>query len=435
MKRPTRHRSSFHRDPVDIAEVARPATLDDLTSDPQNANRGTSRGLQALGRSLQDLGAGRSVVIDQAGRIIAGNKTVERARALGLPLRVVQTDGRHLVAVQRCDLDLTRDARARSLALADNRIGELDLEWDVDMLLRLQQDGVDLSPWWSDEEFTQLLNARAPVEQADENAVVAPGQTSIQRGDLFAVGRHRLLCGDATAAADVDRLLEGRRPLLMATDPPYGVAYDPAWRHRRAPSQRTAVGRVANDDRADWRSAFELFVGPIAYVWHAALAAATVAGSLTAAGFTLRSQIIWRKQHFVLSRGDYHWAHEPCWYAVRHKGAWRGDRTQTTVWDVPNLNPMGGLRAGDNAVTGHSTQKPVRLFEVPIVNHTTVRDLLYDPFCGSGTALIAAEKTGRTCLAMDIDPQYVQVAITRWEQFTQQRATSLGRVGSGRGRR
>ena len=158
--------------------------------------------------------------------------------------------------------------------------------------------------------------------------------------------------------------------------------------------------------------------GAIAYVWHAALKAPTVAADLEAAGFKIRSQIIWVKQHFALSRGDYHWGHEPAWYAVRGKGQWRGDRRQTTVWEVPNLNPMGGTRAADNAVTGHGTQKPVRLFEIPITNHTIAGDAVYDPFCGSGTAIIAAEKLGRACFAMEIDPKYVQAAVTRWEAFT-----------------
>src|ERR1035437_3247432 len=161
-----------------------PSTLQDLIPDSVNANRGTPRGLQALDRSLRDLGAGRAIVIDRAGRIIAGNKTAARARALGLPLRVVQTDGEVLVAVQRRDLDLTTDPRARDLALADNRVGELDLEWDVDVLLQLQRDGVDLSPWWSDEEFAALLNQHPAPGKTDENAVVEPGPTSIQRGDL-----------------------------------------------------------------------------------------------------------------------------------------------------------------------------------------------------------------------------------------------------------
>jgi DNA modification methylase len=208
----------------------------------------------------------------------------------------------------------------------------------------------------------------------------------------------------------------------MATDPPYGVNYRPVWRHRVNPNQRTVVGRVMNDDRAEWVAAWQLFPGAIAYVWHAALKASTVAADLETAGFTIRSQIVWVKQHFALSRGDYHWRHEPCWYAVRGKGQWRGDRRQATVWEVGNLNPFGGTGAADNVVTGHATPKPVRLFEIPILNHTVAGDAVYDAFAGSGTAIIAAEKLGRACNAMDIDPRYVQAAVSRWEAFTGEKA-------------
>jgi DNA modification methylase len=395
--------------------------LADLIPDPRNANRGTDRGREALDRSLREYGAGRAVLIDRHGRIIAGNKTVEHAKRLNLPLRVVKTDGSYLIAVQRNDLDLATDPRAKALAIADNRVGELDLEWDVDMLKQLHADGLDLSAFWTDAEFAELF-ADPKAGLTDENAVVEPGPTDIVRGELIVLGRHRLLCGDATSAGDVTQLLGASAPILMATDPPYGVSYDPAWRHRVNPQQRTAVGRVMNDDRADWTVAWKLFTGAIAYVWHAALKAPTVAVDLEAAGFTIRSQIIWQKQHFALSRGDYHWAHEPAWYAVRGKGRWQGDRRQTTVWEVANLNPMGGTRTAENAVTGHGTQKPVRLFEIPILNHTIAGEAVYDPFCGSGTAIIAAEKLGRVCYAMEIDPKYVQAAVTRWEAFTGRKA-------------
>jgi DNA modification methylase len=310
-------------------------------------------------------------------------------------------------------------------------VGELDLEWDLDMLKQLHADGLDLSAFWSEAEFAELF-ADGTAGLTAENAVVEPGPTDIVRGELFVLGRHRLLCGDATSAGDVTRVLDGAQPAVMVTDPPYGVSYDPAWRHRVNPHQRTAVGRVLNDDRADWTAAWQLFPGAIAYVWHAALKAPTVAADLEAAGFTIRSQIIWQKQHFALSRGDYHWAHEPAWYAVRGKGQWRGDRRQSTLWEVPNLNPMGGSRAADNTVTGHGTQKPVRLFEIPILNHTVAGEAIYDPFCGSGTAIIAAEKLGRACVAMELDPKYVQVIVTRWEAFTGQKAI---RQSTGRAKR
>src|SRR5207247_1378517 len=166
---------------------------------------------------------------------------------------------------------------------------------------------------------------------AGGKATVAPGETTIARGELFTAGAHRVLCGDATDATDVDRLLASATPTLLVTDPPYGVRYDPAWRHAIDPTQRTAIGRVPNDDRVDWSAAYRHFHGPVAYIWHASVHAAAVATSLHAVGFDLRAQIIWRKQHFVMSRGDYHFAHEPCWYAVRRgrTAHWQGDRTQT----------------------------------------------------------------------------------------------------------
>src|SRR5262249_33297884 len=177
----------------------RPFRLVDLQSDPHNANRGTDRGRGALERSLREHGAGRAVLIDRHGRIIAGNKTVEQAKRLNLPLRVVKTDGQHLVAVQRDDLDLATDARAKALAIADNRVGALELEWNLDVLKQLQADGVDLSAFWTDTEFAALFGD-TKTGLTDENAVVAPGPTDIVRGELFVLGRHRLLCGDATSA-------------------------------------------------------------------------------------------------------------------------------------------------------------------------------------------------------------------------------------------
>ena len=205
-----------------------------------------------------------------------------------------------------------------------------------------------MSTFWGAEELETLLGEGIHTGLTEDDRTVTPRATTIQRGDLFRLGPHRLLCGDATDPADVARLLDGATPRLMVTDPAYGVRYDPAWRHRRAPRQRTAVGRVTNDDRADWTAAYQLFGGDVVYAWHAGVFAATVAASLEAAGFAIRSQVIWSKQHFAMSRGHYHWAHEPCWYAVRQgrPSRWRGDRTQSTVWAVPNLNPLGGDRNG-----------------------------------------------------------------------------------------
>jgi hypothetical protein len=185
------------------------------------------------------------------------------------------------------------------------------------------------------------------------------------------------------------------------------------------------TGTVANDHQVDWLAAYRLFPGDVAYVWHAGLHAAEVARGLEACGFRIRSQIIWAKQHFALSRGDYHWHHEPCWYAVREgkTSHWCGDRRQSTLWQIPNLNPIGG--SGEEA-TGHGTQKPLELMRRPIVNNSVHGDIVYDPFLGSGTTLIAAEKTDRTCYGLDIDPRYVDVIVHRWQQVTGKQAALEG---------
>ena len=212
-------------------------TLADLTPDPKNANRGTPRGRDALAQSLRDYGTGRAVLIDRHGTVIAGSKTVAEAQAQGVGLRVVESDGTELIAVQRRDLDLATDARAQALAVADNRVAELDLAWDEATLRDLHAAGVDLSPFWTDAEFAALV-AEPLTGRTAENAVVAPGPTDMVRGDLVALGRHRLLCGDATAADEVARVLAGVAPALMVTDPPYGVQYTPAWRGVGALIQR-----------------------------------------------------------------------------------------------------------------------------------------------------------------------------------------------------
>ncbi len=205
------------------------------------------------------------------------------------------------------------------------------------------------------------------------------------------------------------RLLGDVRPHLLASDPPYGVSYDPAWRNETGGAKTKRTGKVLNDDRADWREAWALFPGEVAYVWHGALHAGEVAESLEAVGFQIRSQIIWAKERLVMSRGHYHWQHEPCWYAVRGKGHWSGDRKQTTLWSIPSRD--------QDAATVHGTQKPVECMRRPILNNSSRGQAVYEPFSGSGTTLIAAETTGRSCLAMELSPAYVDVAVLRWQAF------------------
>jgi len=201
------------------------------------------------------------------------------------------------------------------------------------------------------------------------------------------------------------------------TDPPYGVDYDPAWRHRRGVNQSARRAKVRNDTQADWGAAWALFRGDIAYVWHGALHATTVAESLGREGFHIRAQIIWAKERLVIGRGDYHWQHEPCWYAVRSKGHWTGDRKQTTLWNIPS--------GKQDSETQHSTQKPVECMRRPMQNNSSPGQAVYDPFLGSGTTLIAAETIGRACFSMELEPAFVDVAVHRWEAFTGQKAALL----------
>ena len=208
----------------------------------------------------------------------------------------------------------------------------------------------------------------------------------------------------------VKAVLAGRKPQLMVTDPPYGVDYDPAWRHRLGVNKSGKSRKIRNDDRADWAAAWSLFPGQIGYVWHGALHATTVAASLTKTGFSIRAQIIWAKERLVMGRGDYHWQHEPCWYAVRSKGHWTGDRKQTTLWSIPT--------GGQDVETERATQKPVECMRRPMLNNSDSGQAVYEPFLGSGTTLIAAETTGRICLAAELEPRYADVSVRRWQAFT-----------------
>ena len=217
----------------------------------------------------------------------------------------------------------------------------------------------------------------------------------------------------------------------MVTDPPYGVEYDAEWRvHVECTGNTmagTRKGKVAQDDVFDWSPAYALFPGAVAYVWHAGRYAADLAVGLMSAGLKIRTQIIWKKAQIVFGRGHYHWQHEPCWYAVRdgQTAKWEGDRKQSTIWEVDQLR-RGREHAVEDEITEHSTQKPVECMERPIRNHGGKDDAVYEPFSGSGTTLIAAERQQRQCFAMEITPADVQMAIDRWEAFTGQKAQKVG---------
>jgi DNA modification methylase len=397
----------------------------DLTQDPQNANKGTQVGQGLLEDSLRSLGAGRSIVLDRNGVIIAGNKTAQKAFEIGLEdVIIVRTDGHQLVAVQRTDLDLETDPRAKRLALADNRVAQVDLEWDVEVLAQLTSADPTLTEGlWTRAELEALIRTLPREEPEDVEPKVDEAEAlrvkwGVDTGQVWQLGDHRIICGDCTDPEVVRELLQGEQVGLMVTDPPYGVSYDSEW---RAPysSGDYVVGTIENDDRADWGEVYPLFDAPVLYVWHGGLHADVVAVGLRAAGYDLRSQIIWNKGVMVFGRGAYHWKHEPCWYAVKHgsQAHWIGDRTQHTVWDCPNNS--GASRTGDPADEfngNHISQKPVQLMERSIMNHDA--EIVADPFLGSGTTLIACERQGRKCRGVEISPAFVAVTLQRWADVT-----------------
>ncbi len=377
----------------------------------RNARTHSPAQVTEIASSIRAFGFTNPILVSDAGDVIAGHGRLAAARQLCL----ADVPGIGLRGLQ--------DVQRRQLVLADNRIA-LNAGWDAEMLsleLRDLRDlGADLQVLgFSENELARALNGGVATGLTDEDEVPSIPTNAVSRvGDTWELGVHRLRCGDATQREHVEALLAGVGPQLMVTDPPYGVDYDPEWRHRLGVNNSNRTGKVLNDGRADWREAWALFRGDVAYVWHGALHASVVADTLIASGFAIRAQIVWAKERLVIGRGDYHWQHEPCWYAVRNKGHWAGDRKQTTLWTISSKD--------QDQETEHSTQKPVECMRRPILNNSSPGQAVYDPFLGSGTTLIAAETTGRVCFGVELNPAYVDVAIKRWEAFTGRKAILLG---------
>ncbi|WP_292213651.1 DNA methyltransferase [Mesorhizobium sp.] len=376
----------------------------------KNARTHSDAQVAQIAASIREFGWTNPILVDGDNGIIAGHGRLLAARKLGMgDVPVIELAG------------LT-EAQKRALVIADNKLA-LNAGWDNELLglelADLGELGFDLSLTGFDElEIAALTSAGTSGLTDPDDIPETPEQPVTLPGDVWLLGKHRLICGDSANAADVERVLAGVKPHLCVCDPPYGVSYDPSWRERFGDGEGLARGKVLNDDRADWQEAWALFPGDVMYVWHGALHAATVASSLEASGFAVRSQIIWDKTRLVIGRGDYHWQHEPAWYAVRKgkKGHWAGDRKQTTVWAIPH-------RKSD---TGHGTQKPGECMRRPIENNSSPGQAVYEPFCGSGTTIIAAEMTGRCCHAIELNAAYVDVAVLRWQAFTGQAAVLDG---------
>jgi DNA modification methylase len=386
-------------------------SVESLIPYARNARTHTDAQVAQIAASIKEFGWTNPVLVDGDNGVIAGHGRLLAARKLGMAdVPVIELSG-------------MSEAQKRAYILADNRLA-LNAGWDETMLGlevgELSALGVDMTlAGFSDQELLALAASQNTGLTDPDETPEPPVDPVTKPGDLWILGPHRLICGDCTDASTVAELLGDVVPHLMVTDPPYGVSYQPKWRNEviRADGSKVAAratGEVLNDDRADWREAWALFPGDVAYVWHGALHAGTVAASLEASGFAIRAQIIWDKTRLVIGRGDYHWQHEPAWYAVRKgkTGHWSGDRKQTTVWGISH----------SKSETGHGTQKPVECMRRPIENNSSPGQAVYEPFSGSGTTIIAAEMTGRACYATELAPAYVDVAVQRWEAFTGQQA-------------
>lgn len=395
--------------------------LDRILPYARNARLHSDKQVAQLADSMAAFGFTQPCLVDADGVLIAGHGRLMAAAKLGLAAAPVIRLG-HLT-----------EAQAKAYRLADNRIA-LNSSWDEGMLaeeLAAISGDFDLEALgFGVDELDGLLEdaegQTSGAQDGEDDTPEPPPNPGARLGDVWLLGDHRVVCGDCTDKAAVEAAVGQETPHLMVADPPYGVEYDADWRNKAKRSDGSgrsigahAVGKVLNDDKADWSEAWSLFPGDVAYVWHAGSRAHVVADSLIATGFDVRAQIVWAKNNLVISRGHYHPKHEPCWYAVRRNrgGHWQGDRTQSTVWDIPKPQ---------KSETGHSTQKPVECMRRPIVNNSARGDAVYDPFLGSGTTIIAAETEGRRCFGLELNPAYVDVIVKRWQDFTGRQATLQG---------
>lgn len=367
--------------------------------------------VQRVAASLKEYGLVKnSIVVDEDMVLITGHTTTKAMQALkwATAPEVTQVFG------------LT-EAQKKAYRIADNKLGEL-AAWD-DELLALELDDLKVLDFdldqtgFDDKELGKILGAGKDASE-DDYEPPAVIETDIQRGDLFALGRHRLLCGDSTIAEDVARLMGGKKADMMFTDPPYNVDY----------VGKTADALKIPNDKMD-SDAFRAFLtrafsraiecakpGAAAYVCHADSEGYNFRGAFVDAGWLLKQCIIWEKQHFVMGRQDYQWQHEPILYGWKPgTHHFYGGRNLTTIWKVDR----------PSASREHPTMKPVALVALAVQNSSKGEDIVLDPFLGSGTTLVACEQLGRTCYGMEISPQYCQVIIDRWENLTGQKAEKV----------
>jgi hypothetical protein len=398
----------------------------------RNSRKIPSRAIDKVAASIKEFGFRVPIVVDKDDVIICGHTRLLAAKKLGLrevPVHVAE--------------NLT-PAQVKAFRLMDNRSHQ-ETDWDLELLGPELEDlkGLDFDlelTGFDERELEDLLADPDLIDQANVIPEVPANPVTIS-GDLWLCGNprnpHRILCGDSTSPEAVSRLLGARKPSLMVTDPPFGIELDSEWRDRAGlnghgaaePSYMKSRTKghhetsISGDTRADWSGAFELVPSlQAAYVWHASKFTSQVLAGLLRIGFIHHQQIIWDKQRTVLTRTLYWFQHEPCWFVRKKNAPWFGKPGEnSTIWSCPSPKfIMGGSNKEEKF--DHPTQKPVELMRRPILNHTKKRELVYDPFIGSGTTLAAAEITGRACCGIELDPKYVDVAVLRWQGLSNQEA-------------
>jgi len=417
----------------------------ELSADPANARLHDERSLEAIKGSLRRFGQQKPVVIDGAGVVIAGNGTLEAARALGWT---------HVAAIRSDLAGVDRTA----YAIADNRTAELS-RWDDDALRQVLTSlpgDVAQDAGWTCEELERLLTT-ADDEPVTEHPAPEPLPAAVTRaGDLWELGRHRLLCGDSTDAGDVDRLMEGHRATLVSTDPPYLVDYTGVRAGDRGKDWSASYREVDIEDAASFfQSVFTHVVRVMApnaaiYCWHAHKRIVEIIEAWRSLGILDHQQIIWVKPVPVFGSVFWHFRHEPCLmgWIQGYKPPHDGRHDHGSVWvaggnEIPleQLTKAQLIRLLKDASSAweidwegksrpigneHPTQKPVEIFARPLRKHTRPGDVCYEPFSGSGSQLIAAEQLGRCCFGMELEPVFVDVAIRRWQTLTGQAARLTG---------
>jgi DNA modification methylase len=380
--------------------------INDLKDHPKNPRQLSKHDAEHLQKSIDKFGLIDKPIINLDNQIIGGHQRKSILKKLKIKEIECWVPDKQLDEKQVEELNI--------------RLNKNTGDWDWDVLAN-EFDVDNLMEWG----FTAEELIDAPITEIEsteeDDETLEPGEDKdaiTKLGDVYELNGHRVFCGDSTLPDSVSACLNGQMPILMVTDPPYGVEYDPSWRDVAGKGRR-AKGKVQNDDKINWALAWHLFPGSIAYIWHASKHCGEVEKSLTDSEFEIISQIIWIKQHFALSPGDYHWQHEPCWYAIKkgHQHNWQGSRKESTIWEIRNLNCFGKSKEDGEERTAHSTQKPIECMARPIRNNSAQSEGVYDPFLGSGTTLLAAEQLGRTCYGIELSPAYCDIIVDRWKKW------------------